>query len=619
MFMSICSQIATFKYLNLELHEIFPTLFPSLRVRLTPVSQSDDLVFTFWTVDIQKCSTDCKRRKCLENAIQKDTQFIMLINVTYPSQQGKLNVKHASALKIPPGPLFKRLKEGNNIELCDGRLITPDMVCEKAIPEFETFIIDIPSDNFLETARDFIFHTNKENFQDHCIIYNMSNVSLNGLDQNELGLQMIDSCDKELNVMYQPFKTYQSFFQLLQYITPFFCSSLLSDSTQSVTPDPTKALSQYIIYPFSKRGLHSVNDNIKHRHDKYSINKLLQLPDIMEKVLSCQNLFKDTYKDNKSAEHSTTLQDNCFIQFLGTGAAMPSIYRNVSSTFISIKTPSFNKGILLDCGEGTLSQLLQFSSSIEEFQENIKHINVIFISHRHADHHLGLLSILSLRAQWFSNTRPILVYGPPFLYQWLAHWKVHMKNFNYHFVCCSEEKTICVCSQTNECPFSINLQVTQVDHMGCHSLKKDLNEECYGVLLKIEKKDPTTPTQILKIVYSGDTRPCPNLIHLSDNCDILIHEATFENGLQKDAEAKRHSTFEEALMIGKQSKAKFILLTHFSQRYPIIPMISNNLWNFASVFDGLKIPVNVILSPTIAEKFSKAMFELSALLHMLED
>jgi hypothetical protein len=147
------------------------------------------------------------------------------------------------------------------------------MVCEKAIPEFETFLIDIPSENFIDAAhvpifilkiifflgllcnflyQDFIFHTHKKDVQNHCVIYNMSNISIDALDENKIGLQIIDCCEKQLNVNYQPFKTYQSLFQLLQYITPFFCSSLLLDSTQNITTDSCRALSQYVVYPFSK-------------------------------------------------------------------------------------------------------------------------------------------------------------------------------------------------------------------------------------------------------------------------------------------------------------------------------------------------------------------------------
>jgi ribonuclease Z len=30
-----------------------------------------------------------------------------------------------------------------------------------------------------------------------------------------------------------------------------------------------------------------------------------------------------------------------------------------------------------------------------------------------------------------------------------------------------------------------------------------------------------------KIVYSGDTKPCQNLINYAKKCSLLIHEATF--------------------------------------------------------------------------------------------
>ena len=35
-----------------------------------------------------------------------------------------------------------------------------------------------------------------------------------------------------------------------------------------------------------------------------------------------------------------------------------------------------------------------------------------------------------------------------------------------------------------------------------------------------------------KLVYSGDTLPCQNLINYASNCRVLIHEATFEEGLE---------------------------------------------------------------------------------------
>jgi ribonuclease Z len=45
--------------------------------------------------------------------------------------------------------------------------------------------------------------------------------------------------------------------------------------------------------------------------------------------------------------------------FLGTGAAVPSKYRNVSSTYVQFGSGERFHGVLLDAGEGTLGQLLR--------------------------------------------------------------------------------------------------------------------------------------------------------------------------------------------------------------------------------------------------------------------
>ena len=35
-----------------------------------------------------------------------------------------------------------------------------------------------------------------------------------------------------------------------------------------------------------------------------------------------------------------------------------------------------------------------------------------------------------------------------------------------------------------------------------------------------------------KIVFSGDTKPCENLVECGRGADLLIHEATFEDGME---------------------------------------------------------------------------------------
>jgi len=77
-----------------------------------------------------------------------------------------------------------------------------------------------------------------------------------------------------------------------------------------------------------------------------------------------------------------------------------------------------------------------------------------------------------------------------------------------------------------------------------------------------------------KVVFSGDTRPCPAVVEAARGATLLIHEATFEDELAADARAKRHSTLSEALGVAKEAGAYRTILTHFSSRYPKIPVLA---------------------------------------------
>ena len=56
---------------------------------------------------------------------------------------------------------------------------------------------------------------------------------------------------------------------------------------------------------------------------------------------------------------------------------------------------------------------------------------------------------------------------------------------------------------------------------------------------------------------------------------MLLHEATFDDELQGDAQAKKHSTTSEAIGVGMAMGARRIVLTHFSQRYQKIPVMED--------------------------------------------
>lgn len=79
--------------------------------------------------------------------------------------------------------------------------------------------------------------------------------------------------------------------------------------------------------------------------------------------------------------------------FLGTGSMMPATFRNVSA--ISL-TANHQFNILLDCGEGTFAQLIE-SVGCKHIDRYLQDLRVIYITHIHPDHNLGLFKVLAER------------------------------------------------------------------------------------------------------------------------------------------------------------------------------------------------------------------------------
>lgn len=79
----------------------------------------------------------------------------------------------------------------------------------------------------------------------------------------------------------------------------------------------------------------------------------------------------------------------------------------------------------------------------------------------------------------------------------------------------------------------------------------------------------------LKVSYSGDCRPSSGFARIGRDSTVLIHEATFDDEMRGDAEAKKHSTTSEAIGVGLAMRARRVVLTHFSQRYQKIPVMDN--------------------------------------------
>ncbi|KAJ2743674.1 hypothetical protein GGI20_003565 [Coemansia sp. BCRC 34301] len=280
---------------------------------------------------------------------------------------------------------------------------------------------------------------------------------------------------------------------------------------------------------------------------------------------------------------------------IGTGSSVPGIYRNVSANIVSVEGYG---GIVLDCGESTVSLLKRFlghphrnvhnTRISQPFSEFVSTIKLLYISHMHADHHLGAVMLLR---EWNQLTKTgsdrsrMTIVAPARFWTWICDYSgiedIGLERLD--FVCCHDLRLSLDASDdngyVNQGRYSgVQGKVDKLaSDLGLEDIKTCSVVHCpwaYGLSL--------THSSGWKLVYSGDTRPCANLVTLgragSKSPTILLHEATHSDDLLEDAKAKRHTTVSEAVAMALGMGAENLLMTHFSQRCLSLPR-----WNWANV------------------------------------
>ena len=269
------------------------------------------------------------------------------------------------------------------------------------------------------------------------------------------------------------------------------------------------------------------------------------------------------------------------IVFLGTGGSWPSIQRNVSATAIK----RGREIILIDCGEGTQRQLQKSSLSYMQ-------ISKICITHFHGDHILGLPGLIQT-LQLNDRKQPLHIYGPTGI-DVLMEQIVHLGYFAARFPIYThelkngdfeeyDEYQISTVSVQHNVPA---LAYIFEEHQRPGKFKKAKALQLgvpEGPLFSALQKGKTitlkngkkiTPAMVLgpsrpgrKLVFSGDTKPLKKMRKAASNADVLIHEATFKNDLEKTAHEYGHSTAKEAAELAKEAHVGCLFLNHISPRY----------------------------------------------------
>ncbi|MGG0656413.1 ribonuclease Z [Rummeliibacillus pycnus] len=272
------------------------------------------------------------------------------------------------------------------------------------------------------------------------------------------------------------------------------------------------------------------------------------------------------------------------IQFLGTGAGMPSKARNTSS--LALKLLEERGTIwLFDCGEATQHQILHTSIKPRKFEK-------IFITHLHGDHIYGLPGLLGSRS-FLGGDKPLTIYGPKGLKEWIQlTLETSQTHLNYSIDYVEVEEGVifedeefkvialslqhvvtCYGYRIEQKPLKGALQVAKARELGVPNgpllgqLKNGINVTLDdGTIIRSEEvTEPPKKGFIVAIL--GDTRYCDNAKILSRDADIVIHEATFDHGTEELAANYGHSTNIDAANVAKEAGSKYLLLNHLSARF----------------------------------------------------
>jgi ribonuclease Z len=219
-------------------------------------------------------------------------------------------------------------------------------------------------------------------------------------------------------------------------------------------------------------------------------------------------------------------------------------------------------------------------------------ISKVFITHFHGDHFLGLPGLIQTM-QLNDRDIPLHIYGPQGMtgllsqllslgyfkpaYEIVAH-EVHDGD-----VIDFQEYSIHVLNVDHNIP-AVAYALVEGQRPGRFDKPKALqlgipegplfSKLQRGETISLKDGRTITPDMVLgpprqgrKIVYSGDTRFCSDLIPFADHADILIHDATFDSELEETALDYGHATAMQAAEIAKLAKVDRLFLTHVSPRF----------------------------------------------------